>query len=154
MLKKCPKTLVLPMKNTRLTTTLSPPTLSPFSLHLVYIQNVPVYAGTSRTCVFNMCAWCRHTQGFSACHTPHPTHHNPPQPPHHTETDRERQKQGEKRRRKGRRQRRQDNRRENREDSFSVWWCMAVFCWCSDFPVNSVCARDFSLLNNVTYDSF
>ena len=31
---------------------------------------------------------------------------------------------------------------------------MAVFCWCSDFLVNFVCARDFSLLNSVKYDSF
>ena len=27
------------------------------------------------------------------------------------------------------------------------------FYWCSDFPVNSVCARDLSLLNSVKYDS-
>ena len=37
--------------------------------------------------------------------------------------------------------------------SFSVWWCMAVFCWCSHFQVNSVCAQDLSLLNSVKYDS-
>ena len=37
--------------------------------------------------------------------------------------------------------------------SFSVWWCMAVLNWCSDFLVNSVCARDLSLLNRVKYDS-
>ena len=30
---------------------------------------------------------------------------------------------------------------------------MAVFCGCSDFLVNSVCARDLSLLNSVKYDS-
>ena len=29
----------------------------------VCIQNVPVYAGTTRTCVSHMCAWCRHTRG-------------------------------------------------------------------------------------------
>ena len=27
----------------------------------------PVYAGTSRTCFFNMCAWCRHTWGRFEC---------------------------------------------------------------------------------------
>ena len=27
-----------------------PPYPLPFSLHLVFIQNVPVYAGTTRTC--------------------------------------------------------------------------------------------------------
>ena len=37
-------------------------------------------------------------------------------------------------------------RHEKREDSFSVWWCMVVFCWCSDFL-----ARDLSLLNSVKY---
>ena len=30
---------------------------------------------------------------------------------------------------------------------------MAVFCWCSDFLVNSVCTLDLSLLNSVKYDS-
>ena len=28
-----------------------------------------------------------------------------------------------------------------------------LFCWCSDFLVNSVCARDLSLLNSVKFDS-
>ena len=37
--------------------------------------------------------------------------------------------------------------------SFSVWWCMAVFRWCSDFLVNSDCARDLSLQISVMYDS-
>ena len=37
--------------------------------------------------------------------------------------------------------------------SFSVWWCMAVVSWCSDFLVSSVCARDLSLLHSVRYDS-
>ena len=36
----------------------------------------------------------------------------------------------------------------NREDSFSVWWCMAVFSWCS----HAVNDRVFSLLNRVKYD--
>ena len=96
-------------------------------------------------------------------HTPHNTTHT-----HHTTTqdnnttatphgdrDRER-KQGQ---REKRRRKRSDKtgqkktRQEKREDSFSVWWCMAVFCWCSDFLVNSVCARVLSLLNSVKYDS-
>ena len=72
------------------------PSLLP--LHLVYIQNVPVYAGTTRTRWKHMCAWCRHTRGFQRVthHTHHAPHHNPPQQhdhqPHHTETDTERDK--------------------------------------------------------------
>ena len=31
---------------------------------------------------------------------------------------------------------------------------MAVFCWCSDFLVDSVCASFLSLLSSVKYDSF
>ena len=27
----------------------------------------PVYASTTRTCVFNMCAWCRHARGRFEC---------------------------------------------------------------------------------------
>ena len=104
------KSLVLPMKNTRLTTTSYP---LPFSLHLVYIQNVPVYAGTTRTCWKHMCAWCRQTRGFQRV-THHTTLHTTTttRPPHHTETDTERERQREKRRRK---RRRQENRREKRE---------------------------------------
>ena len=30
---------------------------------------------------------------------------------------------------------------------------MAVLSWCSDFLVNSVCARDLGLLSSVKYDS-
>ena len=81
-----------------------------------------------------------------------------------TERERERERerrqgQREKRRRKRRDKTREEKtkedktRQEKREDSFSVWWCMAVFCWCSDFLVNSVCAREFSLLNSVKCDS-
>ena len=44
-----------------------------------------------------------------------------------TETDRDRERrQGQ--REKRRRKRRDKTRQEKREDSFSVWWCMAVFC--------------------------
>ena len=92
-----------------------------------------------------------YTGVFSVSHT---THHTPPQPPHHTETDRERDRDKE-RRGDEREEDREDKttRRENREDSFSVWWCMAVVSWCSDFLVTSVCARDLSLLKSVKYDS-
>ena len=67
---------------------LTPPCVHPRRLR-VYIQHVPVYAGTTRTC-FNMCAWCRytrrrvecthgdvldgHTGFFSTCHTTTPQH--------------------------------------------------------------------------------
>ena len=55
----------------------------------VYVQNVSVFAGTTRICVFNMWAWCRYTRGrferahggFLACHTTHNT------TPHHTKTE-------------------------------------------------------------------
>ena len=79
-----------------------------------------------------------------------------------TETDRDRERrqgQREKRRRKRRDKTREEKTKEDktgqekREDSFSVWWCMAVFCWCSDFLVNPICARDLCLLNSVKYDS-
>ena len=126
MLKKCQKTLDLPMKNTRLATTL-PPTFSPSCIHSKRLRVCRHHAHMLKTHVRVVPAY---TGVFSVSHTTHhthPTHHNPPQPPHHTETDTERQRQGEKRRRKGRRQRRQDNRRENREDSFSVWWCHGRF---------------------------
>ena len=96
------------------------------------LKNVPVYTGTTRTHVSTRVCVVPAYTGFQRVthHTPHTPH--TPQPTTtttpHGDRHRERQKQGEKRRRKGRRQRRQDNRRENREDSFSVWWCMAVFC--------------------------
>ena len=94
--------------------------------------------------------------GFSACHTPHTQPTTTTRPPHHTETDRQRERERDIERRGDEREedKRIEERREKREDPFSVWWCMAFFCWCSDFPVNSVCARDFSLLNSVKYDSF
>ena len=79
------------------------------------------------------------------------THHTPqPTTPH---GDRHRERDIERRGDEREEDKRIEERREKREDPFSVWWCMAVFCWCSDFPVNSVCARDFSLLNSVKYDS-
>ena len=85
-------------------------------------------------------------------------------PQHHTETetetDRDREdRDREKRRRKIRDKTREEKtkedktRQEKRQDSFSLWWCMAVFCWCSDFLVDSVCARFLSLLNSVKFDS-
>ena len=106
-----------------------------------------------RAHVENTCARGAGIHGvFSVSHTTHTTHHTTT---HHNNTtttphrDRHRERDIE------RRGDEREERREKREDPFSVWWCMAVFCWCSDFPVNSVCARDcFSLLNSVKCDSF
>ena len=105
------------------------------------------------------------TRSFEACHTLTHTHthintqhtqYTAPQRKtthydHNTTRRRERQRQTEtekedrdrETREDGREEKRQEKRRqkedktrqENREDSFSVWWCMAVFCWCSDFLV-------------------
>ena len=118
----------------------------------------------------HVCAGCRYTRGrFERTHgdalsghtAPHTTPHHADTPKHHTETETETETETDKERREdGRAETRQEKRRqkktrqEKREDSFSVWWCMAVLCWCSDFLVDSVCARDFSLLNSVKYDSF
>ena len=123
----------------------------------------------------HVCAWCWHTRGrferthgdvlsghtgfFSVSHTTHQNatqHNTTTRPQHHTETETETDRDRE--RTTGDREREEKTeeertRQEKREDSFSVWWCMAVFCWCSDFLVNSVCARDLSLLNSVKYDS-
>ena len=100
----------------------------------MYVQNVPVYAGTTRTC-FNTCARCAgihgdvlnvhmgtclsgHT-GFFQRVTPHHNTAHTTQTTHHTTTqdttphrDRQRQRQREKR---GRKRRRQDKSREKRE---------------------------------------
>ena len=171
MQNKCQKHLFLPMKT-------SPPPVCPLNTRPhMYVENVPVCTGTTRTC-FNTCARCAgihgdvfnvhmgtclsgHTGFFSAFHTTpqHRTHHTD-HTPHHdtrhnttrrqTETDRDRDRgrRGDEREDdKTRAERREKS--EEREDSFSVWWCMAVFYWCSDFPVNYVCARDLSLLNSV-----
>ena len=75
--------------------------------------------------------------------TQHNTRHNTTQ--HHTEketaTERDRERRqgpGEERRRKRREKTREEKtkedkiRQEKRENSFLEWWCMAVFCWCSD----------------------
>ena len=107
----------------------------------MYVQNVPVCTGTTRTC-FNTCARCAgihgdvlnvhmgtclsgHTGFFSVSHhttTPHTPHrpHRPHTTPrhktqHHTETDRDRQRQRQ-REKRGRKRRRQDKSREKREE--------------------------------------
>ena len=86
------------MKNTRLTTT-PPLTHAP----RVYIKNVTVYAGTTRTCV-STCARDARTHGdVSDGHTT-PHHNNTTTTPH---GDRER------------RQRKRDRERETREDETS-----------------------------------
>ena len=95
-----------------------------------------------------------HTEFRSVSHTnthinTHNTHnttkHNTSHTQHHTEketeTDRDRERRqgpGEERRRKRREKTREEKtkedttRQEKRENSFLEWWCMAVFCWCSD----------------------
>ena len=110
-----------------------------------------------RAHVENTCARGAGIHGvFSVSHTTHTTPQptTTTRPPHHTETDTERERDIERRGDGREEDKRVEERREKREDPFSVWWCMDVFCWCSDFPVNSVCARDFSLLNSVKYNSF
>ena len=149
------KSLVLPMKNTRLTTTPPPP--PPSSLPSPLLPPPGFHSKRPRVCLYHAHMLKTHVRvvpaytGFSACHTPHTPHTTPQpttttRPPHHTETERRGDEREE--------GKRIEERREKREDPFSVWWCMAVFCWCSDFLVDSVCARDLSLLNSVKYDSF
>ena len=126
----------------------------------------------------HVCAWCRlHTGTFRTYtrrrvewthgvfqrvthHTPqHKTQHNTTtRPPHRTETETEtdrdrerRQGQREKRRRKRRDKTRQDKRRE--KIHFQCGGAWPFFVDGVLFLVNSVCARDFSLLNSVKYDS-
>ena len=123
----------------------------------VYVQNVPVCTGTTRThvstCVrvvpvHTVTFWTYTRRRVEWTHGT--THHTAPR--RHTKTphgDRDRDRDKE-RREDGR----AETRQEKREDSFSVWWCIAVFCWCSDFLVDSVCARFLSLVNSVKYDSF
>ena len=110
----------------------------------------------------HMCAWCRHTRGFQRVthHTHHTPHHKPPQQhDHHTtqrQTQRERdiERRGDEREEDERIEERREKREERREKIFFQCGGAWPFCWCSDFPVNSVCARDFSLLKSVKYDSF
>ena len=102
-----------------------------------------------------------HTVFFSVSHhttTPH-TPHRPHTTPRHktqhqTETDRDRD-----RGRRGDEREDDKTRAERREKSgereihFQCGGAWPFFYWCCDFPVNSVCARDLSLLNSVKYDS-
>ena len=144
MLEKCKKSQVLPMKH--------PPSSSPVcpsNTSRVYVQNVPVYAGTTRTC-FNMCARGAGTHGdVSNVHTRflsvsqnnnsnttqhNTTQHNTPQQRDHNTSRRQRQTETEREegtKEKKTRQEQREERRVKREDSFSVWWCMAVLCWWS-----------------------
>ena len=158
------------MKNVTVCTFKASPCVPAPRAHVFqHVRVVPVHTGTF---------WIYGRRVFSACQaaphtTPHKTHthtHTPQttQTTHtntqqHTETETEkedRDREREKRRRKRRDKRREEKtkedktRQEKREDSFSVWWCMAVFCWRSDFLVDSVCARDLNVLNSVKYDSF
>ena len=118
MLNKCQTFTGFTDENTRLTTTFSPPLLllSPrahSTCSRAHAQNAPVYAGTTRTCIKHVRAWCWYTRGrferahgdvlsghtvfFSVSHTTTPhtphTHNNEPQqqppPQQHTETETE-----------------------------------------------------------------
>ena len=168
------KTLVLPMK-TRLR---------------VYVQNVSLCTGTTRTYVSTHVRVVPGTHGdvferthgdvFSGpklgfqrvtrTHHDHNDTHNTTQQHDHnttrrqrqTETDRDRERrqgQREKRRRKRRDKTREEKTKEDktREERRFISQCgggaWPFFCWCSDFLVDSVCARDLSLLNSVKYDS-
>ena len=140
---KCSISKVLPMK-TRLR---------------VYVQNVSVCTGRTRTQV-STCARGAGTHGgvlnvhtetcfvdtlvFFQCATPHTTHHHTTQnnTQQHTETETEKEDRDRERRDDGR----GETRQEKREDSFCSVVVHGLFCWCSDFLVSSVCARDLSLL--------
>ena len=74
MLNKCQTFTGFTDENTRLTTTPSPPLLLLLPcVHStrprVHAQNVPVYAGTTRTCIKHVRAWCWYTRGrFERAH--------------------------------------------------------------------------------------
>ena len=90
---------------------------------------------------------CRHTQVFSACHTPHTTTHHTTR--RQTKRDRDKERRGDERE-----EDREDKTTvERTEDSFSVWWCMAFFVGVVLCLVKPVNARVLSLLNSVKYDS-
>ena len=110
--KKCQKTLVLPMKTTRLTTT--SPAVSP-SLSTVYTFETSPYVPAPRALEENTCARGAGIHGvFSVSHTTHtPRQHDNTTTTPHGDRHRERQRQREKTRRK--RRERQENRREKRE---------------------------------------
>ena len=135
-------------------------------------KNVPVYAGRHHAHMLkHMCAWCRHARGrFESAHgvsqrvTAHSTTTPQPQiqPQRHTHdnvNDTQRHQLNNLRLHPV--QHEQTHQVKTRQgdrlialSSFSVWWCKAVLGWCSYFLVNSVLARDLSLLNSVKYDSF
>ena len=131
--------LFLPMKT-------PPPPVCPLNTRPhMYVENVPVCTGTTRTC-FNT-------------YTTQTTHHTTTQDttPHgdrqrQTETDTEGE---EETKEKTTRQEQREEREEwrEREIHFQCGGAWPFFDWCSDFLVNSVCARDLSLLNSVKYDS-
>ena len=131
---------------------------------------------------FNIRAWCAgiqrdvlnlHTEGFSACLTTHttqdtPQHHNTTTTPHtqHSTHFKETHMGNTAQHNTLHTEPTPDPIRENSPgldtaridrwtalSSFSVWWCVAVLGWCSDFLFYSICARDLSLLNSVKYDS-
>ena len=145
-------------------------------------KRLRLYRHNAHTC-FNMCARGAGTHGdvlnvhtetclvdtlgfqrVTRTHHDHNDTHNTTQQHDHNTTQRQRQRQREtdrdRERRQGQREKRRRKRRTEtrqeteREDSFcSVVGAWPFFCWCSDFLVSSVCARDLSLLNSVKYDS-
>ena len=83
-------------------------------------------------------------------HTPHTQHTQ-----HHTETDRDRQRQRKTEKEDRDKERRENGKGETRQDKrtekilFQCGGARPFFCLCGDFLVDSVCARDLSLLNSV-----
>ena len=114
--------------------------------------NVPVCTGTTRTHTCSV-----DTLGFQRVTRTHHDHndtHNTTQQHDHNTTQRQRQRQTETEKEDRDRERREDGRgetrQEKREDSFCSVVVHGLFCWCSDFLVSPICARDLSLLNSVT----
>ena len=148
---KCSISLVLPM-TTRLR---------------VYVQNVSVCTGTTRThvstcgrgagahgdvlnvhtetCSVDTLGFQRVTRTHHDNNDTHKTQHDNTTATPHRDRDRdtEREEKTE--------EDRQDKRRE--EVHFAVWWCMAFFLLVVIFWLVPFCARHLSLLNSVKHDS-
>ena len=151
---KCQKTLVLPMKNLRLTTTPPPfPCVRP-KRHRLYVQNVPMFAGTTRTCV-STCARGAGTHvdvlnvhtGFFQCvtqDTRHETPHNNTQPQDKTSQDKREErrcKTKDKRqdKKRGDKMKRREEKIKRREEKIKKdMMCCVCGCVVLTFPVFSV----------------
>ena len=147
--------------------------------HRVYVQNVPVCTGTTRThvstCVrvvpVHTGTFWTYTRGrvewthggFSVPHTTHThinthntTQHNTLRPQHHTTTERDRERETETetdrdrdRERDRDRQRQREQRREKIHFQCGGAWPFFFFVDVVICLVNPVCARDLSLPNSV-----